>query len=167
MVATLTSLTAHLSFINWSTQAWRLTSSSPHFPFHRFSGSNCSVLMCISRLLGPITWGKIWTLLYSLSFRLRTPSLARLMLCPVALHTIPFSRPPLYEAIGYCELGLGLGSGFGNHASHTCSPSESVVSFSVTPIQGDILHPKYAWTAFPRLVCAEGYNVTWKIKQRG
>ena len=112
-------------------------------------------------------WGRIWTLLYSLSFRLRTPSLARLMLCPVALHTIPFSRPPLYEAIGYCELGLESGLGLGNHASHTCSPSESVVSFSVTPIQGDILHPKYAWTAFPRLVCAEGYNVTWKIKQRG
>jgi len=112
MVATLTSLTAHLSFINWSTQAWRLTSSSPHFPFHRFSGSNCSVLMCISRLLGPITWGKIWTLLYSLSFRLRTPSLARSLdaLPGCTAHHPNFATTSLW---GYRILWIGIGIGIG------------------------------------------------------
>jgi len=64
--------------------------------------------------------------------------------------------------LGLVIFGIGY---FGHTLSLFAQASESVVSFfSVTPIpKGDIYYPNYAWTAFPRLVCAEGYIVPERL----
>lgn len=155
-----------------------LSSPIPPPLYSSLAGSNCSVLMCISRLLDPITWG-IWTaLLYSALFfvSLRYALHSAYLLCSVALHTMnhPFSRPPLwwgYRIIAIKGLGLVFGDwNFRISVSIKCSPKQSTKhqirvsnQHSVTPIQGDIYYPNYAWTAFPRLVCAEGYIVPGRL----
>lgn len=126
---------------------------------------NCSVLMCISRLLGSITWGKTWTLLYSTCYRL--PTSLRLV-CFARLHctTIPFRVHLFHEAIGYSRIGIVFfrdwifRSSLSLFAKHQ---SQLSASFRHTYSKGDIYYPKYAWTAFPRLVCAEGYIVPGRL----
>lgn len=125
---------------------------------------NCSVLMCISRLLGPITWGNFehCSTLFAIG---RPPRCARALLHCTASPSL-FATTSLWGYRICSKLGLVF-SGLDISVTHYhCSPSIRVscqLLFRHTYSKGDIYYPNYAWTAFPRLVCAEGYIVPGRL----